>query len=120
MNIGGQILAHLVGDYLLQSKWMAAGKLRHWPQALVHGACYAIPFVFLTRSWWQLLLIGGSHAVFDRLRLSWYVVWIRDFLAPRKAWPKKSVLWDLAPENWLRVMIDNICHLLINMLILSL
>jgi hypothetical protein len=40
-----QLLAHLVGDYLLQSDWMANNKTkRSWP-ALVHALLYSLCFV---------------------------------------------------------------------------
>lgn len=117
---GGQILAHFVGDYLLQSRWMAEGKLQRWPQALAHGAFYALPFGFLTQSWWQLALIDITHAVFDRFSLSWYVMWLRDCLAPRSGWPKWSEFGAPPQHEWLRIVVDNICHVLINAVILAL
>jgi hypothetical protein len=117
---GGQLVAHLVGDYVLQSRWMAESKTRAWPQAIAHGFCYTLPFAFLTQTWWQLLLIGASQAIFDRLKLSWYVLWLRNFIAPPQAWPGRSELRGVEEHGWLRVVVDNTCHLLINAVILSL
>ncbi len=31
------LLAHLVGDYLIQSDWMATEKVKRWWPAIVHG-----------------------------------------------------------------------------------
>ena len=115
----GQILAHLVGDYLLQSEWMARGKTKHWGPALAHGACYTLPFLLLTHSWWRLAIIGGSHIAIDRWRLSYCVAWASNFLAPKKDWPSKKTLWGLDPSSWLRVVIDNTVHLLINAIALA-
>jgi hypothetical protein len=42
-----QLLAHLFGDYILQSDWMAQNKTkRSWP-ALVHALLYSLCFVWL-------------------------------------------------------------------------
>jgi hypothetical protein len=44
------LLAHLAGDYLLQSDWMATQKVRRWWPAVVHGLTYLLPFLLITRS----------------------------------------------------------------------
>jgi hypothetical protein len=71
------LLAHLVGDYLLQSDWMATEKTRRWWPAVVHGAVYSLPFLLVTRSPWALLVIGGTHVVLDRFRVAKYVIWAK-------------------------------------------
>lgn len=44
----GVLLAHLVGDYLLQSDWMANEKTkRRWP-AWAHAITYGLPFLLVT------------------------------------------------------------------------
>jgi hypothetical protein len=42
-----QILAHMVGDYLLQSHWMATEKTKRSLAAGVHAGTYTLPFLFL-------------------------------------------------------------------------
>ena len=37
----GIILAHLVGDYLIQSDWMASEKTKKWWPAIAHGITYS-------------------------------------------------------------------------------
>jgi hypothetical protein len=44
------ILAHLVGDYLIQSDWMANEKTKRWWPAIAHGLTYTIPYVLVTQS----------------------------------------------------------------------
>lgn len=76
-----ELIAHLVGDYVLQSHWMAARKRHEWWPALVHAFFYSLPFLLLL-SWdrplvalAQWLLIAGTHAVIDHYGLAAY--WCR-------------------------------------------
>lgn len=77
-----QLLAHLVGDFCLQSNWMANEKTKRSVAAAAHVATYMIPFLFITRSPAALAVIGGTHFVIDRYRLARYVCWAKNFLAP--------------------------------------
>ena len=43
------IIAHLVGDFLLQNDWMQA-KSRSSSVCTAHVACYSIPFLFIERT----------------------------------------------------------------------
>lgn len=76
-------LAHLVGDYILQSHWMATEKVKRWLPALIHGLAYTLPFAVITRSAWALLVIGATHAVLDRYRVAKYVTWAKNLMAPK-------------------------------------
>lgn len=118
----GILLAHLVGDYLLQSHWMACEKTKRWWPAVAHAVTYTVPYVFVTQSVWALLTIGVTHAVIDRYRLARHVVWFKNQLAPksfRPAWadskstgyPSDTPLWM---STWLMIIADNTLHLLIN------
>lgn len=67
-----------------------------------------------------------SHLVIDRLRLARYIVFAKNFLAPRSHWPTwercKATGYDEARPVWLAVWLliiaDNALHLLINYLTL--
>lgn len=96
--IGAVLLAHLVGDYLLQSHWMAQEKVRHWWPALVHGVLYTVPFYAITQSWSALAVIAGTHVVIDRYRLAKYVVWLKNWLAPVRV--RRSVGGPYAARSW--------------------
>ncbi len=78
-----QVIAHLLGDYFLQSDWMAAEKTKKNAAALAHVATYVLPFLFLTRSLPALAVIVGTHFVIDRWRLARYVCWAKNWLAPK-------------------------------------
>ena len=47
MVTADQLVAHVVGDYVLQSDWMATRKTLHWTPALVHAVLYSVPTVEL-------------------------------------------------------------------------
>lgn len=85
------LVAHFVGDYVLQSDWMAAEKTKRWWPAAAHGFAYTLPFAALfllvfgatPRVAIALAIVGVTHTVIDRLRLAKRVVWAKNFLAPR-------------------------------------
>lgn len=118
----GLVLAHLVGDYLIQSHWMATEKTKRWWPAIAHAATYGLPFLLVTQSPLALAVIVGTHAVIDRYRLARYVVWAKNQMAPaphRPAWadasgtgyPSSTPPWLAV---WLLIIADNTLHLIIN------
>lgn len=120
----GQLLAHLVGDYALQSDWMAARKRASLPIALCHGFTYALPFLLLRPSVIAWLLIALTHAVIDHFGLARYVVWLKNHLGPRSSWPppfEECAATGYAPDKppflgvWLTIIVDNTMHLLCNL-----
>jgi hypothetical protein len=85
-----QLILHLVGDYLTQSDWMAQNKTKaSWPAA-VHAFIYSVPFWLLARfaqrPYLAFAVIFLTHFLIDRFRLARYVVWAKNWLAPRKPW----------------------------------
>lgn len=109
-----QILAHLIGDYILQSHWMATEKTKRSLAAAVHAACYSLPFLLLTRSPAAMAFIIGTHFIIDRWRLARFVVWFKNgctgpvtatgYAADVPAW--------LAV--WLLIIVDNTMHIALN------
>lgn len=81
-----QLLAHLVGDYLLQSDWMATEKTKRLLVALVHGVVYSLPFLALRPSLVAWAVIALSHAFIDRYRVARYLVWAKEWLGPGAYW----------------------------------
>ena len=118
---GDQIIAHLVGDYLLQSHWMATEKTKRGVAAAAHAITYTLPFLFLTLDPLGLGLIAGTHFVIDRWRLARFVVWAKNI--PWQPWPKCSVTGyhEDVPgwlSVWLLIIADNTLHLLCNATVL--
>ena len=131
------IVCHLIGDYLLQSDWMALEKTKRSLAALAHVITYTLPFLLLTRSPAALLFIAGTHFVIDRWRLARYVCWFKNFLSPEFTREEiegsqlgRDVQWwhrwaDCAGTGyhkdrppwlavWLMIVADNTMHLICN------
>lgn len=131
-----QLLAHAIGDYLLQSHWMATEKTKASRAALLHVLAYSMPFLFFMPSTAAWLFIVGTHFVIDRWRLARYVVWLKNLMAPseleedeegeRPPTEKWRLPWkdcsktgypsDTPPwlATWLLIFADNILHLICN------
>lgn len=132
-----QLVAHAVGDYILQSDWMATEKTKKNIAGLVHVLTYTLPFLFLTFNPIALALIAGTHFIIDRWRLARYVCWIKNWVAipewseegyggsfplwnkVNKPW-KECVATGYTPDKppwlavWLLIITDNTMHVLCN------
>ncbi len=112
-----QILAHLVGDYILQSHWMAQEKTKQSLAAAVHAISYTVPFLFLTRNPGALTFICLTHFLIDRFRLARLVVWLKNGYAFRGDYPTATGYRDDVPawlSVWLLIIADNTIHLICN------
>lgn len=99
-------LAHLVGDFLFQTTWMAMNKATKWIPLLAHVAVYtaivtAAAFFFGTGlSLSAILFIFIGHIILDRRTfVAW---WVRNI--------QQSVDKSAC---WLGIIADQIFHLLI-------
>ncbi len=127
MIIGAdQLIAHAVGDYVLQSDWMANEKTKKSVAALAHVITYTLPFLWLTRSLSALAVILVTHFVIDRWRLARYVCWAKNWLAPvaNRPWSECTAT-GYPPDRpawlsvWLLIITDNLMHVIINGLALK-
>lgn len=99
-------LGHLIGDFLLQSAWMAMNKSAKWIPLLTHCVVYTasvsgVAFIgSFHLSIVAIALIFSSHVFLDRRN---FVLW----------WTR--VIMDVHPPkgNWLIIMTDQIFHILI-------
>jgi len=117
-----QLLAHLVGDYVLQSDWMASKKRSNAAVAWCHAFMYSMPFVLFSPSVAAWFVIMATHMLIDHFALARYVSFAKNFLAPASAWPK----WEdtdatgytngkpVWMSTWLFIITDNCMHLAIN------
>lgn len=116
------LLAHLVGDYLLQSDWMAVEKTKRWWPAVAHGLTYTAPYALVTQSLLALAVIAGTHIIIDRYRLARHLVWVKNLLAParyRYPWAqcRATGYHESRPAwltVWLMIVADNTVHLVVN------
>ncbi len=114
MFTADQIVAHLVGDYIVQSHWMATEKTKRSVAAAAHALCYTAMFLFLTWNPAALLVIGGSHYLIDRYRLARFVVWAKNGCkgpVTATGYPDEVPAWL---SVWLLIIADNTLHILIN------
>ena len=120
MITADQLICHALGDYVLQSDWMATHKTSRTSVALLHALCYSLPFLALGASLGAWLVIVLTHAAIDRYRLARYVVWAKEHLAPRRppplaecptGYPADKPAWLAV---WLLIAADNTLHVLIN------
>lgn len=122
MITADQLVAHAIGDYILQSDWMANEKTRRSTAAVVHALSYGLPFLLLGASPLALLMIVGTHFVIDRFRLARYAVFAKNFFAPRSHWPTwadcSATGYSASRPPWLSVWLliiaDNVLHIGIN------
>jgi hypothetical protein len=68
----GPLIAHLIGDFILQNEWMATNKKSSSVACGVHVAVYMLPFLLCDLPWYQFGLIAAQHFVQDR---SGFVFW---------------------------------------------
>ena len=118
------VAAHLVGDYFLQSDWMALNKKKSSWACLIHVVLYTVPFAFLTESPLALGMIMGTHFLLDRSEtLLPRFIWLKNYMAP----PGYNPPWEVCKKNmgfrpvrplwitvWLAIIMDNTLHLIIN------
>ena len=86
MFTAAQLVAHLVGDYVIQSDYEAAEKRKRSLPAAVHAVSYAIPFLLLTHAQGPLAFIVITHFIIDRWGLARYVCWAKNFIGSPWTW----------------------------------
>jgi len=96
------IYAHIIGDFLLQTDWMAKGKKESWWIAGIHTFFYMIPFILVHPSIQQAILIAAQHMIQDH---SNFVKW----LMVKKG---SSIFAESPMAPWSIIITDNILHIL--------
>jgi len=104
------LVAHLVGDLLLQTEWMAVNKKTNYRALLSHVGVYSlvILFVLIFEFGFQDIyvyltvgIIALSHAFLDR---SWPVVYFMKSF---------RLVVDREPDRLLRIAVDQVFHILL-------
>ena len=100
------LLGHLIGDYLLQTRWMAMNKSKQWLPLTVHCLIYTIVLIGSSGLYGAVLPIGAialifvSHLFLDRRT---FVVW----------WVRHIMGTPDAESSWLTIVCDQVFHLII-------
>lgn len=130
MFTADQLVAHAVGDYILQSHWMATEKTKQHTAAAIHAVTYTLPFALITQSFAALAVICGTHFLIDRYRLARFVVWLKN--GPMR-WSDEEGEWRMKHVTatgyqddvpawlsvWLLIAADNIMHVICNALAIT-
>lgn len=127
-----QLILHLLGDYVLQSHWMAINKRTSSVAAGAHVITYSLPFLMLSPSWLAFSVIIGTHFLIDRFGLARFVVWAKNVIFDPDFWqnhnrhieehviPKYGTATGYPSDTppflavWLLIACDNTLHLAIN------
>ena len=62
------VFCHLIGDYVLQSDFIARTKGENWYHLFVHCVLYCFPFYMCFGIDWRLLIILVAHLIIDPLK----------------------------------------------------
>jgi hypothetical protein len=92
------LLAHLVGDYLFQNRWMALNKRRNAWICFLHSTIYALS-VALICGWWdeRLLLVLFSHDLIDYFRIG--ALWSKYIKG------ETELPWTILSDNTMHLLI---------------
>ncbi|OGC38377.1 hypothetical protein A2V54_01715 [candidate division WWE3 bacterium RBG_19FT_COMBO_53_11] len=103
------LTAHLIGDWIIQTSWMALEKSKHLFPLLAHVVTYHI-FTFgalylvgvdLVQALWATLFLAVTHAILDNRRFEFW--WLRKI---------KKVKDEEIPV-WLLLGVDQSFHLVL-------
>jgi hypothetical protein len=118
--VGGLGVSHFVGDFLLQSNWMALGKSKRLVPLLTHALVYSLCFLWLGPAFVAITFLCHTITDFCTSRLTsslWFVsentaTWIEGCACgDRECWTT-TVVYDSAKRHWFFVVIgfDQLLH----------
>jgi len=130
------LLCHLLGDYFIQSDWMAIRKTKRSWICAVHVLLYTSVFAgamalgLLRWSVPALMVVYATHFLIDRFYLSRYICYAKNFMAPKSWWYSWEdgkmtgyLIGDHAKDPrckpafiavWLMIITDNSMHIAFN------
>ena len=62
------VMCHLVGDYVLQTDFIANSKGNNWYHLFVHCALYVLPFYVTFGLSYKILILFATHILVDALK----------------------------------------------------
>ena len=68
------LLSHFIGDYVLQSDFVAKTKGENWWHLIVHCALYTVPFALSFGINGRLVGLFVSHIIIDALKARWHTI----------------------------------------------
>ena len=68
------VVCHLIGDYFLQSDFIAKTKGQNWYHLFVHCILYVVPFYIAFGLDLRLVIIFISHVIIDALKARYHAI----------------------------------------------
>lgn len=68
------VTCHLIGDYFLQSDFIAKTKGQNWYHLFVHCILYVVPFYIAFGLDLRLVIIFISHVIIDALKARYHAI----------------------------------------------
>jgi hypothetical protein len=68
------IVCHLLGDYVLQTDYIAKTKGDNLYHLIVHCVLYCLPFLVIFGLTWQLIPLLGFHYIVDILKARFKII----------------------------------------------
>lgn len=98
------LIAHLIGDYLLQNDWMALNKKKWHLPCLVHCLLYTAA-VFVLTGWqpWAIAIVFAAHYAQDHTNI--VLRWMN------LIGQKQFATGPCSP--WSIIVVDNVLHLVL-------
>lgn len=86
---------HFIGDFLLQSDWMATNKSKRWDALALHVTCYVTPLFFALAVWSRF-----AHGQVGLRPIVWLVgvTWVAHFVTDAITSRATSALWFFKQE----------------------
>lgn len=100
------LVGHLIGDFVLQTRWMAAHKASRWLPLVVHAVLYTAVVVGAAEVFggihaWAIALIFLTHVALDQRRfVRWWSSHIQGVTAG-------------SADAWVTVMADQAFHVMV-------
>lgn len=75
------VICHLIGDYVLQTDFIAKTKATNWYHLFVHCALYIVPFIIVFGLNWKIFFLFAVHMIVDPLKARWNkITYVQDQL----------------------------------------
>ena len=135
MITADQLVAHAVGDYLLQTHWMATEKTQRALAAALHAITYSAVFLLFRPSLLAFSVILITHFLIDRYRLArlvcfgknyagviaWnWIVWPSGLVSAKRSYVEPYYATGYPQgtppflDVWLLIIADNVLHVMLN------
>ena len=65
------VFCHMIGDYVLQSDFIARTKGENWWHMIVHCTMYVLPFYLVIGHDWRIAALWAHHFLVDTMKARW-------------------------------------------------